>query len=50
MGLLIQLCQHSSDTTDLFLPRNRKSFSDISVTELICFLTLNESMAKSNNF
>ena len=43
MGFLIQLCQHSSDTTDLFLPRNSKSFLDISVTELICFLTLNES-------
>ena len=39
MGFLIQLCQHSSDTNDLFLPRNSKSFSDISVTELICFLT-----------
>ena len=52
MGFLIQLCQHSSDTTDLFLPRNSKSFSDISVTELICFdlLTLNESKAKPNNF
>ena len=36
--------------TDLFLPRNSKSFSDISVTELICFLTLNESKAKPNNF
>ena len=45
MGFLIQLCQHSSDTTDLFLPRNSISFSDISVTELICFLTLNESKA-----
>ena len=43
MGFLIQLCQHSSDTTDLFLPRNSKSFLDISVTELICFLTFNES-------
>ena len=50
MGFLIQLCQHSSDTTDLFLPRNSKPFSDISVTELICFLTLNESKAKPNNF
>ena len=50
MGFLIQLCQHLSDTTDLFLPRNSKSFSDISVTELICFLTLNESKAKPNNF
>ena len=50
MGFLIQLCQHSSDTTDLFLPLNSKSFSDISVTELICFLTLNESKAKPNNF
>ena len=50
MGFLIQLCQHSSDTTDLFLPRNSKSFSDISVTELICFLTLNESKAKPHNF
>ena len=44
-----QVCQHSSDTTDLFLPRNSKSFSDISVTGLICFLTLNESKAKPNN-
>ena len=35
VGFLIQLCQHSSDTTDLFLPRNSKSFSDISMTELI---------------
>ena len=51
MGFLIWLCQHSSDTTDLFLPRNSKSFSDISLTELICFLTLNESIkAKPNNF
>ena len=50
MGFLIQLCQHSSDTTDLFLPQNSKSFSDISVTERICFLTLNESKAKPNNF
>ena len=50
MGFLSQLCQHSSDTTDLFLPRNSNSFSDISVTELICFLTLNESKAKPNNF
>ena len=50
MGFLIQLCQHSSDTTDLFLPRNSKSFSDIPVTELICFLTLNESKDKPNNF
>ena len=50
MGFLIQLCQHSSDTNDLFLPRNSKSFSDISVTELICFLTINESKAKPNNF
>ena len=48
MGFLIQLCQHSSDTTD-FLPRNSKSFSDISVTELICFLTLNKYKAKPNN-
>ena len=47
MGFLIQLRQHLSDTTD-FLPRNNKSFSDISVTELICFLTLNESKAKPN--
>ena len=37
MGFLIQLCQHSSDTTDLFLPRN-----SISMIELICFLTLND--------
>ena len=50
MGFLIQLCQHSSDRTDLFLPRNSKSFSDISVTEIICFLTLNEFKAKPNNF
>ena len=50
MGFLIQLCQRSSDTTDLFLPRNSKSFSEISVTELICFLTLNESKANPNNF
>ena len=50
MGFLIQLCKHSSDTTDLLLPRNIKPFSDISVTELICFLTLNESKAKPNNF
>ena len=50
MGFLIQLCQHSSDTTDLFLPRNSKSFSDISVTERICFLTLYESKAKPNHF
>ena len=50
MGFLIQFSQHSSDTTALFLPRNSKSFSDISVTELICFLTLNESKAKPNNF
>ena len=50
MGFLIQLCQHSSDTTDLFLARNIKSFSDISVTVLIYFLTLNESKAKPNNF
>ena len=50
MGFLIQLCQHSSDTTDLFLPRNSKSFSDISVTELICFLTLNEFKAKPKKF
>ena len=50
MGFLIQLCQYSSDTTDLFLPRNNKSFSDISVTELICFLKLNESKSKPNNF
>ena len=48
MGFMIQLCQYSSDTTDLFLPRNSKSFSDISVTELICFPTLNESKAKPN--
>ena len=40
MGFLIQLCEQSSDTTDLFLPRNSKSFSDISLTEHICFLTL----------
>ena len=46
MEFLIQLCQHSSDTTNLFLPRNSKSFSDISVTELIGFLTLNESKTK----
>ena len=50
MRFLMQLCQHSSDTTNLVLPRNSKSFSDISVTELICFLTLNESKAKPNNF
>ena len=50
MGFLIQLCQHSSDTTDLCLPRNSKSFSDISVTELICFITLKEFKAKQNNF
>ena len=52
MGFLIQLCQHSSDTADVFLPRNSifLSFSNISVTELICFLTLNESKAKPNNF
>ena len=50
MGFLIQLGHHLSDTTDLFLPRNSKSFSDISVAELICFLTLNESKAKPNNF
>ena len=51
MGFLIQLCQHSSDTTALFLPRNSKSFSHISVTELsICFRTLNESKVKPNNF
>ena len=50
MEFLIQLCQHSSDTPDLFLPRNSKSFSDISLKELICFLTLNESKAKPNNF
>ena len=50
-GVLIQLCQHSSDITDLFLPRNSKSFSDISVTELICVLTLNEfKKAKPNKF
>ena len=48
MGFLIRLRQHLSDTTD-FLPRNSKSFLDISVTELICFLTLNESKAKPNN-
>ena len=46
MGFLIQLCQYSSDTTE-GLPRNSKSFSDISVTELICLLTLNESKAKN---
>ena len=51
MGFLIQFCQHSSDTTDLFLPRNSKSFSDISMTELINgFLILNESKAKPNKF
>ena len=50
MGFLIKICQHSSDTSDVFLPRNSKSFSNISVTELICFLTLNESKAKPNNF
>ena len=50
MGFLIQLCQHSRDTTDLFLPQNSKLFSDISVTELICFLTLNESKAKPNKY
>ena len=50
MGFLIQLCQHSNDTPDLFLPRNSKSFLDILVTELVCFLTLNESKAKPNNF
>ena len=52
MWFLIQLCQHSSDTTDLFLPRNSKSFSDTSVTELICFLTLHvyDSKAKPKNF
>ena len=50
MGFLSQLCQHSSGTSDVFLPRNSKSFSNISVTELICFLTLNESKAKPNNF
>ena len=50
MGFLIQLCQHSCDTTDLIWPRNNKSFSDISMTELICFLTSNESKAKPNNF
>ena len=49
MGFLIQLCHHLSDTTDLFLPQNSKSFSDISVTEIICFLTLNESKAKPDN-
>ena len=50
MEFLIQHCQHSSDTTDLFLPRNSKSFLDISVTQLIGSLTLNESKAKPNNF
>ena len=50
MGFLIQLCQHSSDATDLFLPRNSIFFSDISVTKVICFLTLSESKAKPNNF
>ena len=48
MGFLIQFCQRLSDTTDLFLPRNSNSFSDISVTELMCFLTLNVSKAIPN--
>ena len=49
MGFLIQLCQHSSDTTDLFL--QQIIFGHISDRAYgICFLTLNESKAKPNNF
>ena len=46
MGFLIQLCQHSSDTSDLFLPRNSKSY----ISDRAYMFPYVKSKAKPNDF